>query len=68
MELVPLPRLILTIDAQGDFYVTEFSAHRIREITPAGVVTTIAGSGSAGGSDGTGTSASFNNPSNPRTY
>jgi hypothetical protein len=52
----------LAFDASGDLFVAEYGGHRIRRITPAGVVTTFAGSGSPGGADGTGTAASFNQP------
>lgn len=46
----------------GDLYVTEQGTHIIRRITPDGVVTTVAGNGSAGSNDGAGKAASFNLP------
>lgn len=46
----------------GNAIVAEFSTHRIRVITPAGVVTTAAGSGTAGFDNGTGASATFRSP------
>ncbi|MBX3103137.1 MAG: T9SS type A sorting domain-containing protein [Bacteroidetes bacterium] len=57
----------ITTDPDGNVYVTEYGSHRVRKVTPAGVVTTVAGGGSVsvdGGSfaDGTGVFARFNSP------
>jgi hypothetical protein len=50
-------------DGNGYFYVTDYNNFTIRKISPAGVVTTLAGSaGSEGTSDGTGASARFGGP------
>lgn len=49
-------------DSEGNVYVGDFNNHRIRKISPAGVVSTLAGSGTATFGNGTGATASFNNP------
>jgi hypothetical protein len=47
----------------NNLYVTDSSNNKIRKIViSTGVVTTLAGGGSGTSTDGTGTSASFNNP------
>jgi hypothetical protein len=52
----------LTIDKNNNLYIADYSNHRIRKITSAGVVTTFAGSGTASNGDGIGTNAGLNNP------
>jgi len=52
----------LAVDSSGNVYVTDAHNHRIRKISPAGVVSTFAGTGSAGHADGTGTEAQFDLP------
>lgn len=49
-------------DVAGNVYITEAGGHRVRVATPAGALTTLAGSGAATFSDGAGTAASFNAP------
>jgi hypothetical protein len=52
----------VAVDALGNLYVADRGNHAIRRITPAGDVTTIAGSTTAGLVDGTGSSARFDEP------
>ena len=49
----------LAIDSSGNLYVADGAGYTVRKVTPAGVVTTLAGSGRQGKADGTGTAASF---------
>jgi len=49
----------IAVHANGTVYVADLGNHRIRAITPAGVTTTLAGSGADGSVDGVGTAASF---------
>jgi len=50
-------------DSAGNVYVADSNNNTIRKITPAGVVTTLAGTaGVTGSTDATGAAASFNRP------
>jgi len=53
----------LAIDGAGNLYATDTTSAVVRKITPAGVVTTLAGlAGSRGSTNGVGAAARFNNP------
>lgn len=54
----------IAVDASGNLYIADTSNHTVRKISPAGTVTTLAGlAGTSGGSDGRGTAARFQFPS-----
>jgi sugar lactone lactonase YvrE len=53
----------LAIDGTGNIYVADYGNNLIRKITPAGVVSTVAGTGNEGSINATGVLASFNGPS-----
>ena len=52
----------ICVDHEGTVFVADTRNNKIRKITPAGVVTTLAGSGNYGSSNGTGSSTTFGNP------
>ena len=54
----------LTLNAAGDLYITDTANNKVRLVTAAGIITTIAGTGTAGsaGDGGSPTSAQLNGP------
>ncbi len=50
------------VDSFGNLFVSDQSNHKIRKITPEGLVTTFAGSGTIGATDGQGINAKFYYP------
>ena len=53
----------VAVDGSNYLYVADYQNDAIRKITPAGVVTTLAGHlGTSGTNNGTGTAAQFNSP------
>ena len=52
----------LVLGSDGNIYVADFDNHRIRKVTPEGIVTTLAGNGNGTRMDGMGVEASFYYP------
>jgi len=55
----------LAVDTVGALYISDFYNHRIRKVTPGGIITTVAGNGLLGfsGDGGPATSAQLSGPS-----
>lgn len=53
----------ITVDGNGTVFIADRMNQRIRKISPAGLVTTLAGSGTPAFADGIGAAASFKIPS-----
>lgn len=52
----------ICIDPAGNLYVTDTGNHMIRKVSPAGLVTTVAGTNQAGFHDGPASTARFSSP------
>ena len=55
----------VAVDGEGNLYIADYSGYRIRKVDTAGVITTVAGTGSAGfsGDGGPATQAQLDRPS-----
>lgn len=51
---------MITVDTVSTVFIADHTNYRVRKVSSIGVVTTIAGSGVAGNTDGTGSQATFN--------
>lgn len=52
----------IALDSSGNVYVVDYGSHRIRKISPSGVVSTLAGYGTTGSTDGSAAAARFRSP------
>jgi trimeric autotransporter adhesin len=54
----------IVFDALGNYYFSDYGHHRVRKVTPAGIITTYAGNGTAGfsGDNGQASAATLHNP------
>src|SRR5260221_31449 len=54
----------IAFDSAGNLYIAEFGQHRIRRVSPSGIITTVAGNAVQGfaGDGGPATSANLNSP------
>ena len=65
---LPVPRSIfrgrVAVDRFGNLFIADSENHRIRQVSPDGIIRTIAGTGTEGfsGDDGPATAASLANP------
>ncbi|MEO5926672.1 MAG: hypothetical protein ABIR70_22860 [Bryobacteraceae bacterium] len=54
----------IVFDTLGNFYFSDTGHHRVRKVTPTGIISTVAGTGTAGfsGDNGPATTATLRNP------
>lgn len=52
----------IVLDSNGNLFIADYGNHKIRKVESNGFVTTFAGTGSSGSTDGNGIAASFNRP------